>query len=155
MRRAMGGALLGLAALVSTPGAAGDGEQSPEIARFTVVGAAIPEPLSGKPGDPARGRRIVLDRELGNCLICHQVPEAGEPFQGDLGPNLAGVGRRLSPGQIRLRLVDQSRLNPATVMPPYHRVDGLNRVAAQYRGRPVLSAEEIEDVVAYLAALTE
>ena len=132
------------------------GEELPSgVARFTVVGDAIPEPLSGVPGDPARGRQIVLDRELGNCLICHQVPEAGEPFQGDLGPNLAGVGRRLNRGQIRLRLVDQSRLNPATVMPPYHRIDGLNRVAATYRGRPVLSAEEIEDVVAYLATLKE
>jgi sulfur-oxidizing protein SoxX len=132
------------------------GEELPSgVARFTVVGDAIPEPLSGVPGDPARGRQIVLDRELGNCLICHQVPEAGEPFQGDLGPNLAGVGRRLNRGQIRLRLVDQSRLNPATVMPPYHRIDGLNRVAAPYRGRPVLSAEQIEDVVAYLATLKE
>jgi L-cysteine S-thiosulfotransferase len=155
MQQAVGSALLALAALVSAPRPAGAEEQAPEVARFTVVGDAIPEPLSGKPGDPARGRRIVLDRELGNCLICHQVPEAGEPFQGDLGPDLAGVGRRLSPGQIRLRLVDQSRLNPATVMPPYHRVDGLNRVAARYKGRPVLSAEEIEDVVAYLATLKD
>jgi sulfur-oxidizing protein SoxX len=132
------------------------GEEQPSgVARFTVVGDAIPEPLSGAQGDPARGRQIVLDRELGNCLICHQVAEAGEPFQGDLGPNLTGVGRRLSRGQIRLRLVDQSRLNPATVMPPYHRIDRLNRVAAPYRGRPVLSAKEVEDVVAYLATLKE
>jgi L-cysteine S-thiosulfotransferase len=151
----MAASLLALAALVSALGPAAAEEQLPYVARFTVVGDAIPEPLAGKRGDPARGRRIVLDRELGNCLICHQVPEAGEPFQGDLGPNLAGVGGRLSPGQIRLRLVDQSRLNPATIMPPYHRIDGLNRVAARYRGRPVLSAEEIEDVVAYLATLKE
>jgi L-cysteine S-thiosulfotransferase len=151
----MAASLLALAALVSALGPAAAEEQLPYVARFTVVGDAIPEPLAGKRGDPARGRRIVLDRELGNCLICHQVPEAGEPFQGDLGPNLAGVGGRLSPGQIRLRLVDQSRLNPATIMPPYHRIDGLNWVAARYRGRPVLSAEEIEDVVAYLATLKE
>ena len=151
----MGGSLLALAALVSAPAPAAAEEQSSEVARFTVVGDAIPEPLAGKRGDPARGRRIVLDRETGNCLICHRVPVPGEPFQGDLGPDLAGVGRRLSSGQIRLRLVDQSRLNPATIMPPYHRIDGLNRVAATYRGRPVLSAEEIEDVVAYLATLKE
>jgi L-cysteine S-thiosulfotransferase len=151
----MGAALLAVAALGQSVGPASAGQPSEAVARFRVVGDAIPEPLSSKPGDPVRGRRIVLDRELGNCLICHQVPEAGEPFQGDLGPDLAGVGRRLSAGQIRLRLVDQSRLNPATVMPPYHRIDGLNRVAAKYRGRPVLSAEEVEDVVAYLATLKE
>jgi sulfur-oxidizing protein SoxX len=151
----MGGVLLAVASLgLAVVSAAGEDGVS-AVARFIVVGDAIPEPLSGQPGDPARGRQIVFDRELGNCLICHQVPEAGEPFQGDLGPNLAGVGRRLSRGQIRLRLVDQSRLNPATVMPPYHRIDGLNRVAAKYQGRPVLSAEEIEDVVAYLATLNE
>ena len=151
----MGGVLLAVASLgLAVVSAAGEDGVS-AVARFIVVGDAIPKPLSGQPGDPARGRQIVLDRELGNCLICHQVPEAGEPFQGDLGPNLAGVGRRLSRGQIRLRLVDQGRLNPATVMPPYHRIDGLNREAAKYQGRPVLSAEEIEDVVAYLATLNE
>ena len=151
----MGGALLAVAALVSAMSPAEAGDQPPAVARFTVIGDAIPEPLAGKPGDPARGRQIVLDRAIGNCLICHRLPEAGEPFQGDLGPSLAGVGRRLSRGQIRLRIVDQSRLNPATVMPPYYRIDGLNRVAAQYRGRPALSAEQIEDVVAYLATLKE
>ena len=104
---------------------------------------------------PARGRRIVLDRETGNCLICHKVPEPAEPFQGDLGPDLSGVGTRLTAGQIRLRLVDESRLNPQTLMPPYYRVEGLSRVSARYRGKPVLTAQEIEDVVAYLGTLTQ
>jgi len=74
---------------------------------------------------------------------------------GEVGPPLAGVGSRLTPGQIRLRLVDPTLLNPAAAMPAYHRVDGLAYVDQRYRGRPVLSAQEIEDVVAYLAALKD
>lgn len=124
------------------------------IAAFRVAGTAIPEPLDGKVGDAVRGRQIVLDRATGNCLICHKVPnEPSERFQGELGPDLAGVGARFNPGEIRLRMVDQARVNPATIMPPYHRVDGLNRVAPEWRGKPVLSAQEIEDIVAYLAGL--
>ena len=125
------------------------------VGDFVMTGDAIAEPLTAIAGNAARGRGIVLDRETGNCLICHKVPEPAEPFQGDLGPDLGGIGKRLTAGQIRLRLVDESWLNPQTLMPPYHRVDGLNRVAGQYRGKPVLAAQEIEDVVAYLGTLTQ
>jgi L-cysteine S-thiosulfotransferase len=125
------------------------------IAEYAIVGDSIPQPLDGLSGDSERGRRLVLDRETGNCLICHQVPVPREPSQGDLGPSLAGVGNRLSAGQLRLRLVDQSKLNPATIMPPYHRIEGLTRVAGKYRSKPVFSAQEIEDVVAWLATLKE
>jgi sulfur-oxidizing protein SoxX len=123
--------------------------------RYAVTGDAIVEPLTPEAGDAARGRRIVLDRETGNCLICHKVPEPAESFQGDLGPDLGGIGKRLTAGQIRLRLVDESRLNPQTLMPPYYRVEGLGRVAARYRGKPVLTAQEIEDITAYLGTLTQ
>ena len=125
------------------------------IADYAVTGDAIPLPLTDKAGDATRGRRIVLDREAGNCLICHTVPEPAEPFQGDLGPDLRDIGMRLTAGQIRLRLVDQSRLNPETLMPPYHRVERLNRVAAKFKGLPVLTSQDIEDVVAYLGTLTQ
>jgi L-cysteine S-thiosulfotransferase len=125
------------------------------MARYEVTGDAIAAPLDGRIGDAIRGRRLALDRESGNCLICHQAPVANEPSQGDLAPALAGVGTRLTPAQLRLRLVDQSRLNPATLMPAYHRVDGLTRVAGRYRGRPVFTAQEIEDVVAWLATLKD
>lgn len=74
---------------------------------------------------------------------------------GSLAPGLAGVGKRLSVGQLRLRIVDASRVNPNTIMPPYYRNEGLNRVAPAYAGKPTLSAEQIEDVVAFLASLTE
>ncbi len=125
------------------------------VATHSVVGDTIPSPLDGLIGNSDRGRRLVLDRETGNCLICHQVPVASEPSQGDLAPTLAGVGSRLTAGQIRFRMVDQSRLNPATLMPAYHRVEGLTRVADKYRGKPVFSAQDIEDVVAWLTSLKD
>jgi L-cysteine S-thiosulfotransferase len=122
---------------------------------FAVVGDTVPAPLGGHSGDTARGERLVRDRERGNCLICHSVPVAAERFQGDLGPPLAGVGGRLTPGQLRLRLIDQTLINPATIMPAYYRLDGLTRVAARYQGKPALTAAEIEDVIAWLATLKE
>jgi L-cysteine S-thiosulfotransferase len=118
-----------------------------------VSGDAMPTSLTGAPGDPARGRAVAIDRQLGHCLLCHALPIAEERFQGDLGPDLAGVGDRLTIGQIRLRVVDATQLNPRSAMPPYHRTAGLLRVAAEFRGRPVLSAEQVEDVVAFLATL--
>ncbi|MEZ5818523.1 MAG: sulfur oxidation c-type cytochrome SoxX [Hyphomicrobiaceae bacterium] len=123
------------------------------VVAYHVSGDAIPAPLTAMPGDVERGRAIVRDREIGNCLICHRIPEPTERFMGNLGPPLEAVGDRLTAGQIRLRLIDQSRLNPATLMPPYHRTTGLVRVAPAFRGRPVLDAQQIEDVVAYLSSL--
>jgi L-cysteine S-thiosulfotransferase len=120
-----------------------------------VTGDAIEAPLAGLSGDWARGEAIVRSRETANCLICHTIPDERERFMGDVGPPLAGVGTRLSPGQIRLRLVDPTLLNPQAVMPAYHRVQGLVRVDERYRDQPALHAQEIEDVVAYLAALED
>ena len=126
-----------------------------QVARFVVSGDAIEAPLDGRVGDRGRGEATVRDRETGNCLICHAIPEPAERFQGEIGPPLAGVGARLTPAQIRLRLVDPTRLNPAAIMPAYHRVDGLTRVDARFAGRPVLDAQAIEDVVAYLSSLKD
>lgn len=121
---------------------------------YTIVDGAIPESLTGAPGDAARGRAIVVKRE-NTCLLCHSGPFPEQRFQGNLSPDLTGVGSRWSAGELRLRLVDPSRLNPATIMPSYYRVDGLNRVAASWRGKPILTAEQIEDVVAYLGTLRD
>ena len=104
---------------------------------YEIVGDAIPKPLTGEPGDPARGRAIVVKRES-TCLLCHSGPFPEERFQGDLAPNLKGAGARWSAGELRLRLVDATRLNPATIMPSYYRIDGLDRVAPNFRGKPVL-----------------
>jgi L-cysteine S-thiosulfotransferase len=120
---------------------------------FTVVGDAIAGSLTGTKGDPARGRAIVTNRQVGLCLLCHSGPFPEERLQGNMAPDLSGAGTRWSEGQLRLRIVDAGRLNPDTIMPPYYRIDGLQRVAPAFRGKPVLSAEQIEDVVAFLATL--
>lgn len=125
-----------------------------ERAAYQVVGDEIPASLTGAPGDPARGRAIAAGRE-GNCLACHNMPIPEQQFHGDIGPNLAGIGARLSSGALRLRLVDAKRLSASTIMPSFYVVDGLQRVAPYYRGRPALNAEQIEDLVAYLSGLTE
>ena len=122
---------------------------------YKVVGDAIPQPLTGVRGDPARGRAIVADRRVGLCLLCHTGPIPEERFQGDLAPDLRGAGSRWSEGQLRLRIVDSRSLNPATIMPSYYRIEGLKRVGRPWAGKPVLTAEQVEDVVAYLATLKE
>jgi L-cysteine S-thiosulfotransferase len=110
-------------------------------------------PLTDQPGSPARGKAVVLDPARGNCVICHPMPIAEAEFQGDVGPDLAGVGSRYTAGELRLRVVDARRANPESVMPAYHRTEGLHRVLNEYRGRPILTAQEVEDVVAYLMTL--
>jgi len=132
------------------PGKAGD-----VLRPFQFVGDSIPTPLTGAKGDPARGRTIVITRQIGMCLLCHSGPFPEERFQGDLAPDLKGAGSRWSEGQLRLRIVDASKLNPKTIMPSYYVVDGLNRVAPAFRGKPILTAEQVEDVVAFLTTLRD
>jgi sulfur-oxidizing protein SoxX len=126
-----------------------------ELKSYAVAGDAIPESLTGTKGDPAKGRAIVANRQVGLCLLCHSGPFPEERFQGTLAPDLAGAGTRWSPGQLRLRIVDSTRINPATIMPPYYRIDDLTRVSPAFAGKPVLNAEQIEDVVAYLVTLQD
>lgn len=121
---------------------------------FVVNGDAIATSLTGMPGNATRGRALVVERSS-TCILCHNGPFPEQRFQGDLAPNLAGAGSRWSEGQLRLRLVDASRLNASTIMPSYYRVEGLDRVGAAWRGKPILSAEQIEDIVAYLVTLRE
>lgn len=122
---------------------------------FEVVGDAMPAPLTAVPGDVARGRAVVESRQLGTCVLCHAGPFPAEKLPATIGPDLRGVGGRLTAGQIRLRLVEPARLNAATVMPAYFRTEGLVRVGRAWQGRPVLSAQQIEDAVAFLATLKE
>ena len=110
-------------------------------------------PLSGVKADPLSGRAVFVAREAGHCVLCHRVSVLGVPFQGNLGPELTDVGARLTAGQIRYRIVDASRLNPATIMPPYYRTEGMEQVASKYREKPVLSAADIDHLVAWLASL--
>jgi sulfur-oxidizing protein SoxX len=113
----------------------------------------IGTPLADLPGDVATGRRIVVDRQKGACLLCHSGPFPEERFQGDLAPDLSGAGSRWSVAQLRLRLAAPHLVNPETIMPSYLRSEGFVRIAPALRGRPILTEQEIEDVVALLATL--
>ena len=117
------------------------------------AGDSIPASLTGAKGDPARGRAIVANRQVGLCLLCHSGPFPEERFQGNLAPDLTAVGARLSEGQIRQRIADPTKVNPQSIMPAYYKSEGLVRVAPAYRGKTVLTAEQIEDIVAYLSTL--
>ena len=143
-------AILLLAAGAAVPASANAQALQP----YAVVGDAVPASLTGAAGDATRGRALVLNR-ASTCILCHSGPFPEEKFQGDVAPDLSGSGGRWSEGQLRLRIVDPSRLNPATIMPSYYRVDGLTRVGLAWRGKPILSAEQIEDIVTYLASLRE
>ena len=118
-----------------------------------VTGDAVMQSLTGSAGDPARGRAIIIDRQKGFCLLCHSGPFSEEPLQGNLAPSLAGAGSRWNEGQLRLRLMDNKRINPESIMPAYHSIEGLNRVGLAWRDRPILNAAEIEDVLAFLMGL--
>jgi L-cysteine S-thiosulfotransferase len=118
-----------------------------------VVADGVPEPIGGVKGDADRGHALVIAHDAANCILCHALSDPGVRFAGNLGPSLDGIARKLSVAQLRLRVADNLRLNAATIMPSYYRVDGLDRVAGEFRGRPILEADQIEDIVAYLATL--
>jgi sulfur-oxidizing protein SoxX len=144
---------LAIATAVAAGVAAAAGSPAVALVSFRVVADGIPEPLAAGPGNAERGRALIVARDAANCVLCHALPAAAVRVAGDLGPSLAGIGARLTTPQLRLRVADNRRINPATIMPSYFRIDGLDRVLPVYRGRPILSAPEIEDVVAYLAML--
>ena len=121
---------------------------------YAIAGDGILQSLTGAPGDAARGRALVLDRST-TCILCHSGPFPETRFQGDLAPDLRGTANRWSASQLRLRLVDASRFNPQTIMPSYYRIDGLARVGRNFAGKPILSAGQIEDIVAFLATLRD
>ena len=116
-------------------------------------GDAIPNSLSGQAGDPVKGKAIVTSRQTGLCILCHAGPFPEERFQGNLAPDLRLSVANLSAAQLRARLVDASRFHANTIMPSYFRIDHLNRVAPQFAGKTVLSAQDIEDVIAYLLTI--
>lgn len=125
-----------------------------ELAPYTIVGDGIRESLTGSAGNATRGRALMLARTT-TCILCHSGPFPETRFQGDLAPDLTGAGNRWSASQLRLRLVDASRFNAETIMPSYYRNDGLVRVGRNFAGKPILSAAEIEDIVAFLATLRD
>ena len=137
-----------IAAVCATPAASAESASASGSDR-------IDQALEGLQGDPARGRMIVADRSRGLCLLCHSGPFPEERHQGSLAPDLSGAGSRCSQAQLRARMVDSRRINPQSIMPAYHRTEGLERVAPAFRGRPILDAQQVEDVVAYLITLRD
>ena len=115
---------------------------------------SVSEPLGGLKGDPVRGRAVAADQKGGNCLACHRLPIPEEPFHGEIGPALQGVGSRLSEAEIRLRVINERMVNPDTIMPAFY-LDPkeVNRPADDYWGKTILTAQQVEDVVAYLVTL--
>ncbi|MEQ1517923.1 MAG: sulfur oxidation c-type cytochrome SoxX [Usitatibacteraceae bacterium] len=136
-------ALLGLAAC------AGSGTAAHSDLPTAAYGSTPP---SAARGDVARGREVVTGRD-GNCLLCHAIPETGARFSGNLGPVLSGIGARATPDELRQRLMDPQRFNPQSIMPAYARIDGLTQVGKAWQGKPILSPQQIEDTVAFLATL--
>ncbi len=125
-----------------------------DYVKWEMKNLAVEEPLTAVKGDAKRGRRLVIATDKGNCLACHKMPVPEEIFHGTLGPDLHGVASRFSEAQLRLRLVDEKQLNPRTIMPGFYRhPDKLRLVADEYQGQTLLSAQEIEDVLAYLMTL--
>jgi len=115
---------------------------------------AINTPLGGLKGDAQRGRQIVIDGHKGSCLTCHVMPIEEEEFHGDIGPSLIGIASRLTEGELRLRVVDEKQINPETIMPGYYRhPKHFTLVSYEYEGKTFLTAQEVEDVVAYLLTL--
>ena len=143
----------GIAVLVAM--SIGLGLAQDAVRNYEVVGDTIAAALTDWPGDPVAGRAVVANRQIGLCLLCHSGPFPEERFQGDLAPDLRGVGKRSTPGQLRLRLVDSTLIKPDTIMPPFHRTADLARVTPALRGKPILSAQQIEDVLAYLMTLRD
>ena len=146
-------ALAGAAATSESVAATAAGSEPGNLAKFRVIADGIPEAIAGATGNAERGRALILGREAANCVLCHAVPEPSLRFSGNLGPPLGGVARTFSVAQLRLRVVDNMRVNPTTIMPSYYRIEGFDQVAGVYRGKPILDAEQIEDIVAYLATL--
>jgi sulfur-oxidizing protein SoxX len=158
--RVIAAAVVGFAAAGGVAGIAGaqgmiGAEGAGAVKGVAVVADTMPASLTRAKGDPTRGRAIVVNRQVGLCLLCHSGPFEEERFQGNLAPDLRGAGSRLSAGQLRLRIVDPGRLDAQTIMPSYYRTEGLVRVAAAYQGKPILTPEQIEDVVAFLATLRD
>lgn len=118
---------------------------------------SVSQSLTGKPGDPAAGRKVFSDRKLGNCLACHAVEDQNDQlFHGEVGPPLDGAADRWSEGELRAIVADAKEVfSEETVMPGFYSLNVGVDVREDLVGKTILSAQEVEDVVAYLATLKE
>jgi L-cysteine S-thiosulfotransferase len=157
--RGVAGSLIGsAAALLSAPSppALAEAPGLPSLAVVTAGGVAtLPAALTDKPGDVKEGAKVVAGRRLGNCLSCHEISVLSEEeFHGNVGPPLDGVAARWGIAALRMIIVNAKMVfGGETVMPAFYRTDGLNRVRPEFAGKPILTAQQVEDVVAFLATL--
>lgn len=145
--------LLSAAAGVLFAGTLAVNAQAADMVKFKIVDETIPASLTGKPGDAANGKKVVIGRKKGNCLACHIMPIPEEQFHGLTGPDLHGVGDRMDEAELRMRIVDPKIIDSDTMMPSFYRTADLHRVLKKFEGKTILSAQEVEDVVAYLMTL--
>lgn len=123
------------------------------VASDQIIGDAIPASLTSAPGNVEHGEMEFISRDGAHCVLCHVVDGLDAEFQGNVGPDLSLVGDRFTSGQIRLRIVDYQIVQPGTLMPSYYRTHDLYQVGDEFTDAPVLSAQDVEDLVAYLSAL--
>lgn len=144
----------GLAMLVAVSAASAQMVKPGDV---TFVDHTVPQSLTGQPGDPAKGRNWVVGRKLGNCLACHANSDmAQEPYHGEVAPPLDGAGNRWSEAELRAIVINSKvAFSPETIMPAFYRDSGFNRVAKTFEGKTILTAQQVEDVVAYLMTLTK
>lgn len=136
--------------------AAGAAEVAPDKVVFK-DDFEVMDSLTGQPGDPANGREVFADRKLGNCLACHVNSDMSElPFHGEIGPTIDGVASRYEPAQLRAIVVNSKTVfGPETIMPSFYRLENGARPMEEFQGKTILTAQQIEDVVAYLATLSD
>jgi sulfur-oxidizing protein SoxX len=125
---------------------------SANAAEYTVVDNTIPASLTGKAGDPVAGKELAVQRKKGNCLACHVMPIPEEQFHGEVGPDLSNVGSNYTEAELRMRLVDPKVLNPDTIMPAFLK-PGTHDVLKKFKGKTIIKAQDIEDIIAYLMTL--
>ncbi len=161
IRFAVGLAILAAPGMSVLPASAADAPPPSEVV-FDDYGA-VEASLTGAPGDPEKGAEVVASKKMGNCIACHQVSDLDEvPFHGEVGPPLDGAGSRWSEAELRGIVANAKKTFPDTIMPAFYKSEGFIRPGNAFTGKagteplpPLLSAEQIENVVAYLATLTD
>ena len=149
-------------AMLSGTAALAQNVPTPSEVSYSEYGA-VEASLTGKPGDPAEGAKVISDKSLGNCVACHELSSMPDvPFQGDVGPSLDAVGDRWSEGELRGIVANAKQTFPGTIMPAFYKNSGYIRPGDGFTGKaakgelePLLSPQQIEDVVAYLMTLRE
>jgi len=125
---------------------------SAHAGEYKIVDSTIPASLTGKPGDPVKGKKLAISRKKGNCLACHVMPIPEQQFHGEVGPDLSGVASYMSEAEMRMRIVDPKIINPDTIMPSFLKVP-TNRVLKKFQGKTIISDQDVEDIIAYMMTL--